>query len=66
MKKGDPFDRDQGPTAAERARIDLRDRFAVAALTGILGREGPWADDDRLANLCYNIADAMLEARGGT
>lgn len=47
---------------AKAVRRDLRDRFAMAALTGILA-EGSHALDN-CANHAYIFADAMLEARG--
>jgi hypothetical protein len=39
-------------------RETLRDRFAMAALTGLVAREEPF-----LAEQAYEIADQMLEAR---
>lgn len=50
--------------AAKQARAELRDRFAMAALTGMLADSklrGPQADFARDA---YQMADAMLKARG--
>ena len=48
-------------------RIKLRDRFAEAALPGLLAacNPGSWNRDgaDHIANQSYLIADAMLEAR---
>ena len=51
--------------AEKQARAELRDRFAMAALTGLLANPShdmlspeEWASD------AYNIADAMLKARG--
>lgn len=43
----------------------LRDRFAMAALTGILS-EGAWEklNATYFARFSYEIADAMLETRG--
>lgn len=44
----------------------LRDRFAMAALTGILVHTG-WnrKPTEQLARLAYYQADAMMEARDG-
>lgn len=44
----------------------LRDRFAAAALTGFLTTR-LWTESGgiALATACYNMADAMLEARDG-
>ena len=53
------------PTDLER----LRDKFAMAALTGLVGRdtcrrpEGEETVDDVLAKDAYILADAMLKAR---
>lgn len=46
--------------------VELRDQFAMAALTGIAIRHTP--DDlgtwlDKFSEICYEIADAMMEAR---
>lgn len=47
----------------------LRDRFAMAALTGAMAaffEEGSsWEDFDDMAATCYEVADAMLRAREG-
>jgi hypothetical protein len=40
---------------------DLRDMFAMAALTGILAHGD--ATISTTESICYKIADAMLEAR---
>lgn len=44
-------------------KVELRDRFAIAAITGLLSS----LDDDphyvRCAYMAYKIADAMLEER---
>ncbi|MET0375647.1 MAG: hypothetical protein ABW128_15495 [Rhizorhabdus sp.] len=42
----------------------LRDRFAMAALTGLYARGGVEAPMEEMAKDCYRIADAMLRARG--
>ena len=52
---------------AEAYEENLRDRFAAAAITGILA--GKWGQmphtkaEDAFANFAYIIADAMLIAR---
>ncbi len=51
----------------KQARAELRDRFAIAALTGLLGSRDPSSPrfhpyDD--AAYVYAVADAMLKARG--
>lgn len=57
------------PAAAlqSAATRDLRDRFAMAALTGELAWQTVdlnWIGGyDKLARRCYTIADAMMEAR---
>lgn len=50
-----------------QARAELRDRFAMAALTGLLASRNPQSprfhpEDD--AAYVYAVADAMLKARG--
>ena len=46
----------------------LRDRFAMAALTGLCADPSSGHDDrstvEQTATWCYDIADAMLAARG--
>lgn len=48
---------------------ELRDKFAAAALQGIISRENPTLRNaegdpkDHLANAAYTMADAMLKAR---
>jgi hypothetical protein len=49
-------------------RATLRDHFAMAALTGLIATDwiGPKATEKRqreVAELSYDFADAMLEAR---
>lgn len=44
--------------------MTLRDQFASAALTGILSNSSIFFDDnDKIAKVSYEIADAMIEAR---
>lgn len=50
--------------AEERKR--LRDTFAAAALTGMLANEDLLADDDKVAETAYGLADAMLRERART
>jgi hypothetical protein len=49
------------------ARETLRDRFAMAALTGYLAswapHEEPCEFSSSIAEDCYRLADAMMEAR---
>jgi gamma-glutamyl:cysteine ligase YbdK (ATP-grasp superfamily) len=47
----------------DRQREELRDRFAMAAITGFLSRAQLVSYDD-LARHAYKAADAMLKARG--
>lgn len=42
--------------------IDLRDRFAMAALIGLLAAR-EWPNDNDSAKNAFKIADAMLAAR---
>ena len=47
--------------------MTLRDYLAAKAMQGELasqnGGDYEWRDHEKLARHCYNIADAMLEAR---
>jgi hypothetical protein len=47
------------------SRVDLRDTFAAAALTGILANphDDLLASDDSYATMAYELADAMLRER---
>lgn len=55
----------------ERERMTLRDQFAMAALTGILGlsngEDSPYfvTEEEKIAVFAYKYADAMLAARKG-
>ena len=42
---------------------ELRDQFAMAALTRILSQQTIPSDCNEIAEFCYKISDAMLEAR---
>ena len=43
--------------------MTLRDYFAAKALQGIMACNGVYEDEKKLAQWCYEQADAMLEAR---
>lgn len=43
--------------------LDLRDQFAIAALTGILAKPSTGGLPEEIATQCYAMADAMMEAR---
>ena len=54
--------------------MSLRDYFAAAALTGLIGdfmksaasnKKNPEESKNHLVAACYNLADGMLEARKG-
>ena len=50
--------------AANRASaVTLRDRFAMAALTGLCADPNS-SNEEQMATWCYDIADAMLASRG--
>jgi hypothetical protein len=55
------------PDELTAAQIDLRDRFAMAALTGMIANPGTRGDADDLADYLagesYRYADAMMKAR---
>ena len=46
----------------DEKRMELRDRFAIAALQGMLG-SGNNGRPEWFANLAYDYADAMLKER---
>ena len=51
--------------ARKIARAELRDRFAMAALTGMMANDlGVYAGYADVAASAWRIADAMLKARG--
>lgn len=41
----------------------LRDYFATKALVGLLSKYGFYSSNELLAEKCYEVADAMLNAR---
>ena len=47
--------------ARKQARAELRDRFAMAALTGLLAAGSMWSGE--AADEAWKQADAMLKAR---
>jgi hypothetical protein len=50
---------------SKAARAELRDRFAMAALTGLLASaECSFISSDETAALAWKQADAMMKARG--
>ena len=50
--------------AEAQARAELRDRFAMAALTGLLAYPEEGGAPQRYSEIAYEYADAMLKARG--
>lgn len=46
-----------------QAKADLRDEFAMAALTGLLQQGYDKFDPSEWSNQAYAYADAMMEAR---
>ena len=46
--------------------MDLRDYFAAKAMQGILSRENYDGSHFDVSMWAYDIADAMMKARGGT
>jgi hypothetical protein len=48
----------------EQDGMSLRDYFAGQALAGSMNYAGKTLTDERFALRCYEIADAMLKARG--
>ena len=43
--------------------ISIRDYFAAKALQGVMACNGIYEDEKKLAQWCYEQADAMLEIR---
>lgn len=62
----EPAWRIEAEQTAKQARAELRDRFAMAALTGLIAC--PDFDytitPEQMASDAYTLADAMLKARG--
>ena len=55
-----------GVPVNKTAGMSLRDYFAGQALAGWFATQWPKGDDDErseVAEICYEMADAMLEAR---
>ena len=44
--------------------VELRDKFAMAALSGMCASNTQWQYPQEVSILAYETADAMLEARG--
>ena len=45
--------------------MDLRDYFAAQALNGLASITGvDWGGKAEVARICYDLADAMMKARG--
>ncbi len=59
----------KSPAEVLEAGTDLRDQFALAALTGLCAMHdatGMWSwTPDSASQTAYQIADAMLARRGG-
>jgi hypothetical protein len=55
----------QGTTIPQIQQHDetMRDRFAMAALTGMLGSQDFFGDMQSFCRVAYEYADAMIEAR---
>lgn len=61
----EPAWRIEAEQAAKQASAELRDRFAMAALTGLLAAGDAHAyNRDKRAEIAWQEADAMLKARG--
>ena len=56
-------ERDEALEYVEQMRCDVRDEFAMAALTGIIAADGRGTYDE-LAKEAYTYADAMMARRG--
>ena len=54
------------PNLVGQLGMDLRDYFAAKAMQGMLAACTGWgtSDENRLAKEAYEIADAMMKARG--
>lgn len=55
--------RPDGVVVEYNTGMDLRDYFAAKALTGLLTEASVDYKDDAIAELAYNLADAMMKAR---
>jgi len=56
--------RDAALAECERLRADLRDKFAGLAMQMKFGDAGTHISKELHAGFCYQMADAMLAARG--
>lgn len=52
-----------GVYPSKQKGITLRDEFAKAAMQGALSHNSEVYDKHKFAGWCYELADAMLEAR---
>lgn len=58
---------DRGVVVSSQPGMDLRDYFAAQALNGLASITGvDWGSKAEVARICYDLADAMMEARNGT
>ncbi len=58
---------DRGVIVSSQPGMDLRDYFAAQALNGLASITGvDWGGKAEVARICYDLADAMMEARNGT
>ena len=55
--------RPDGVVVEYNSGMDLRDWFAGKALTGLLTEASGDYEDGAIAELAYNLADAMMKAR---
>ncbi len=65
----EPAWRIEAEQAEKQARAELRDRFAMAALTGLLAHRNSAPSfisthQDQRARMAYEYANAMMKARG--
>jgi hypothetical protein len=52
------------PTQFTHEGMDLRDYFAAMALHGFIKEEFRQPTYEQMAQACYELADAMMKARG--
>ena len=66
---GNAFPADETANQNDTMGMSLRDYFAGQAMIGIMSTSGAFDRADRrldmVANKSYELADAMIEARGG-
>jgi hypothetical protein len=62
--KNAPYYINEDGASAHQSGMDLRDYFAAKALQALLVTRNDASYLDKMPKICYQWADAMMEARG--